>query len=121
MAPWTAPGDSVVVEAILFVPKWLRLAASAVLHGVTDHDEVLKELRSHVFVDATTLSKLQTDVQHVKAVETHPSCAVGLLQDTTSGQRIRSVENTNVVESQETTLKDVLSVGIFAVDPPCKI
>jgi len=55
---------------------------------------------------------------HVKTVECHPSCSIGLAECSPSRQWFRTVEETNVIEPQESTLEDILSAGILAVHPP---
>jgi len=121
VAPRTTPGDGIVIEAVLVIPEGLLLAVCTVLHSVGDEDEVLEKLGSNVFVSPSVLSQLQSNVQHAKTVEGHPPSGVRLLKHTTSRERIGAVEETNVVETQETTLKDVLAIKVLAVDPPSEV
>jgi len=55
---------------------------------------------------------------HVQAEESHPSGTVSLSECSTSRQWLRSVERSNVIKTKETTLKDIVSIGILPVDPP---
>ena len=121
VSPGTAPRNGVVVEAVLLVPERLGLISCAVRHGVRDGDEVLEELGCHILVNAAVLGQLQADVQHAKAVEAHPAGCVSLLESTAGGKRIGTVEETNVVQTEETTFKDVLALGILAVAPPSEV
>ncbi|KAI6769955.1 hypothetical protein HG530_004584 [Fusarium avenaceum] len=89
--PRAAPGDGIIVEAIVFVPKRLLLFLTGSKgHCITNEDEVLKELGCDIL-------------------------------DTSGGQRLRAVEQTNVVKTQETSLENVLAIGILAVYPPGEV
>ena len=57
-------------------------------------------------------------VLHAETVKCHPGRSVSLTKRPSSGERLRSVENTNIIKSQESTLKDILSARILAVYPP---
>jgi hypothetical protein len=65
--------------------------------------------------------KLKRNVEHGEAVKGHPPSTVSLFKDTSRGQWLGTVEQTDIIESQETTLKDVLAIGIFAIDPPGEV
>lgn len=82
---------------------------------------MLKELGGNILIDATMLCKLKGNVQHGKAVECHPAGAVSLFKDTTRGQWLGAVEETDIIESQEATFKDIFTVCIFSVYPPRKV
>src|SRR4029077_20265103 len=44
------------------------------------------------------------------------------LLDVTTGRQWRAaIEHPDVVEPEEATLENILSVGVFAIHPPCKI
>ena len=51
----------------------------------------------------------------------HPGSAVGLLEVAAGGQRRAAVEDTDVVQSQEAALKEVLAKAVFAVHPPAEV
>lgn len=55
---------------------------------------------------------------HVETVKCHPSRSISLTKRPPSRQRFRTVENTDVIESQESTLEDILSACVLAVYPP---
>ena len=55
---------------------------------------------------------------HVETEERHPGSSVRLSERTASGQWLGPVERTNVVETQESSFKDIVSIGILSVDPP---
>ena len=82
---------------------------------------MLEELGGHVLVGWPSARQLQGNGQHVKAVRSHPGCAVGLLDVPAGGQRRAAVEDADVVQAQETTLEDIMAVMVFAVHPPGEV
>lgn len=121
LRPRPTPGDRIVVEAVFIVPQTRLLSARPESHGVGYQDEMLKEFGCNVFVGTSVFRQLQRYVEHAKAVESHPPRTVGLLQNTTSRQGLGAVEQTDVVQTQETTLENVLAIEVFAVHPPRKV
>ena len=67
---------------------------------------------------STSLDGAQTCDSHVETEEGHPGSSIRLSESTASGQWFRSVEWTNVVETEESSFKDIVSIGILSVDPP---
>src|SRR5207249_8677739 len=61
------------------------------------------------------------DPEHIQAVHAHPGSAIRLLKMTSRWQGCTAVEDADVVQSQEATLKDVVSLAILAIDPPGEI
>jgi hypothetical protein len=55
---------------------------------------------------------------HVQAEEGHPSGSIGLAKDTTSRQRFRAIESTDVVQAKEAALEDIVAALVLTVDPP---
>lgn len=114
--------DGIVVEAISLVPQTMLGTVSTLEgHGICNEQEVLKELGSNVLVDESVLGKLKGNAQHVETEESHPSSSISLLQRSTSGERLGSVEETNVIQTKEASLEDVLTVEILSVDPPSEV
>jgi hypothetical protein len=60
----------------------------------------------------------KTGIPHVKTVKCHPGRSVSLAQLSASRQWLGTVEDTNVIKPQESTLEDVLSTCVFAIYPP---
>ena len=120
--PGAAPRNGIIVEAVFLVPKrFLILVTGSEGHCITNENKVLKELRCNIFVDTTVLGQFESNVEHGKTVESHPSRAVCLLQNTSSWERLGTVEQADVVETQEASLESVLALGILAVDPPGEV
>jgi len=62
---------------------------------------VLGELHDHGFVRAIVEGDLECEFQHILAEQGHPGRAVRLLQVAAGGQRGATVENADVVETEE--------------------
>lgn len=82
---------------------------------------MLEELGRNILVGAAVLCQLQGNVEHAQTVKCHPSCTVCLLKNTSSRQGLGSVEEADIVQPEETTLKHVLAIGVLAVHPPREI
>ena len=82
---------------------------------------MLEELGRHIFIRRVVTRQLQCDRQHVQAVHAHPGGAVRLSQVATGWQRSRAVEDADVVQTEEATLKDIVAFGILAVHPPGEV
>jgi hypothetical protein len=85
-----------------------------------DMEGVKSLLGSDVLIGRVVLGELEGDVEHVEAEERHPGRSVGLSKDATGGKRLGSVEGSDVVESEETSLEDVVSASVLSVNPPAK-
>ena len=91
--------DLVVVKPVLLVPQ---PGAAESVHGVGDRDEMLEELRGHVFVGGIGFAgKFQGHGEHGRAIERHPGCAVGLLEHPAGRQRFGAVEDPDVVQTEK--------------------
>ena len=114
--------DLVVVKAVGVVPK---AGAAEGVHGVGDLDEVLEELGGHVLVGGVgaraVAGQFERDAQHGQAIEGHPGGAVGLLQGPAVRERLRAIEDADVVEAEEAAGEEVLALGVLAVDPPGEV
>ena len=104
----------VVVEAVLLVPQVLGV------HRVRDECEVLHELDDEVVERRGALCEFAGDLQHVEAVEGHPSRRVGLLQYEALGH-VRAVYRADVVQAKEAALEQVRPLGVLPVHPPGEV
>src|SRR5689334_4610991 len=86
-----------------------------------DVDEMLEEFAGHVLVSHVFFSEFQSDGQHVEAIHAHPTGAVGLFEMAARGKRGGTIENSDVVESEEAALENVRAIGILAIHPPGEI
>lgn len=77
----------------------------------------LEELGRNVLVDGVVLGEFKSDVEHVEAVECHPGRSISLSKLSTGRKRLRTVESTDVVQAEESTLEDVVSSRILSVYP----
>ena len=112
--------ENVVVETILVVPKRHAVDAN-VVHGLRNVNEVLEEFAGDVFVSDILLGEFQGDGQHVQAIHAHPTGAVRLFEMASGRKRSGTIEDSDVIESEEAALKNVRAVGVLAIDPPGEI
>ena len=112
--------EMVVIELVCFVPQTQRVVTHAV-DGAGDGEEMLKEFRGDVLIDMIVDGQFGSYAKHVEAIHRHPTRAVGLVDEATSGQRTAAVKAANVVQTEEAALKNVSSLLVLAVDPPREI
>src|SRR6267154_3282813 len=86
-----------------------------------DVEKVIDERQGNRFERRIVGRDLRGDLEHVLTEERHPGRGVSLLEMPASGQRRRLVEHTDIVETKETTLEDVLPEAVLPVDPPVEI
>src|SRR4051794_8249304 len=84
-------------------------------------DEMFPELARYVFIDIVLGREFQCDRQHVQTVGRHPARPIRLLDRAARRKRSASIEHADVVETEKSTLKDILPVEILAVHPPGEI
>src|ERR1035438_2869702 len=87
---------------------------------IGDGDEMLKEFRSHVLGRGIVLRQFQRDGKHGAAKEGHPRGAIRLFEASASGQRLRTVEDADIIQAKKAAAEDILAFRILAVDPPRK-
>src|SRR5690242_21272322 len=112
--------ENVVVKAVFVVPQSHTTLAD-VVHGMSNVDEVLEKFAGDIFVSHVFFCELQSDGQHVEAIHAHPTGAVRLLEMSARGKRGGTVENSDIVEPEETALEDVRAVGVLAIHPPGEV
>src|SRR5436190_23638397 len=82
---------------------------------------MLEELRGDVLVGRVLACQLEGDEEHRAAEERHPGRAVGLLEVAAGGQRLRPIEDPDVVETQEPAAKKVVALRVLAIHPPREV
>ena len=82
---------------------------------------MLKEFNGHVFVNGIIKCKFHGNPHHIERKHRHPTCTVRLFQVVTVFKLHVSVECANIIESQKTSAKYVVSLFVFTVYPPGKI
>src|SRR5437870_8555088 len=88
---------------------------------MSDVNEVLEELAGQIFIARVLACQFDRDLQHVQAVHSHPTGAVGLFDVTACRQRSRTIEDADVIQSQEATLENITAFGVLAIDPPREV
>src|SRR5215831_4829029 len=82
---------------------------------------MLKEFRNHVRIRFIMHRELDRYLQHVQAEQRHPGSAIRLFKITAGRQRRTAIEDTDIVQAEETPFKCVFARPILAVQPPCEI
>src|SRR6059036_3934866 len=82
---------------------------------------MLEEFRGHVFVNRIRLCEFQRHGKHREAIESHPGGSVRLLEESASWQRLRTIENADVIEPEETAGEKIIAFGVFAIHPPGEV
>src|SRR4051812_24310950 len=107
----------VVEETVLLVPKADSVTADMV-GGRGNPREVLQQRFRLLDVHRVLVCQFERNLQHVLAVKRHPRGAVGLVETPAARKRCAAVEDSDVVEAEETALEDVAIISVFAVQPP---
>jgi len=82
---------------------------------------VIDKLRRHIRIARITGRHFDGDLRHVLAKQRHPGSAIRLLQVAAAGQGRTPVEDADIVEPQESSLKHVFPEAVFAVHPPGEV
>src|SRR6476661_2838290 len=82
---------------------------------------MLEELRRDVLVSGSRPGEFERHAQHGGAIKGHPGGAVCLLQLASARQRVRAIEEADVIEAEESATEDILSTRILAIDPPSEV
>src|SRR3979490_2513199 len=110
--------QDIVVEPVFLIPHAFR---PRLIHGTGDPKEMFNELDGHVFVERVVGRQLHGDLSHVLTEKRYPGSAVSLLEMAAGGQRRAAVEDTDIIQPQESALEEILAEPVFAVDPPTEI
>src|SRR6516162_2425212 len=109
--------DQILEETCVRIPQ--RYAAIDMSgDGVGDRQELRKRLDGDALVIGIFGRQLEGHHRHVERKHRHPAGGVRLLHAEARRQRLRAVENGDVVETEKATLEDVVPVPVLAVDPP---
>src|SRR6266581_4288284 len=119
-APFIREPEDIEVIAVLLAPQAALPVPDMIDHRADIH-EVLEELGRDVLINRILLGEFQRDTQQIQTVHGHPAGAVGLFELPAAGQSGGAVEGADVVEPQESTLEDVVALGVLAIDPPGEI
>ncbi|KAG9796365.1 Six-hairpin glycosidase, partial [Aureobasidium melanogenum] len=66
-------------------------------------------------------SNFERNVEHAETIKSHPPSAVCLLEDAARGQWLGSVEQTDIVQAEETTLENVFPFVVLSINPPREV
>src|SRR5437867_6222122 len=79
---------------------------------------MLEKFRRDIFVNVIFARELDRDSHQIQTKHSHPAGAVALLEMGAVGKLRVAIEHANVVETEKAALKNILSLGVFAVHPP---
>src|SRR5882757_10594076 len=112
--------QQIVKESVLFIPQ-LVLILSDPVHASRDPQEVFHKLQSHGLVGGVVHGQLKRNLEHVLAIQRHPCRAIRLLQISAGGQGLTAVENTDVIEAEESAFEEIPARRVLAICPPTEI
>ena len=92
-----------------------------VVHRRGDVQEVFPEFAGDVLVRGVLTREFHGNRQHVEGVHAHPARAIGLFEMCACWERSVAIEDADVVESQESSLKHVHPLGVFSIHPPGEV
>src|SRR6201993_2530658 len=82
---------------------------------------MLEEFEGQAFIRFVCGRKLQGDAHEVKAEHAHPTSCVRLFEYSPARQLFAAVNDGDVVETEETTLENVVSRAVDLVHPPSEV
>src|SRR6266446_2704112 len=109
--------DQVLEEPRLRVPQ-RDTTIDMSCDGIGDRQELREGLDGDALVIGIFGRELEGHHRHVEGEHRHPAGCVRLLQAEARRQRLRAVEDGDVVETEKAALEDVVPVPVLAVDPP---
>src|SRR5206468_11252041 len=112
--------QAVIIKAIRDVPKLDTLAAD-IVHCPANMSKVLEEFAGNVFIGRVFYGQLQGNGQHVETVHPHPARPIRLFDVASRGKRRAAVEDADIIQTEKAALKNVSSLGVFAIHPPGEV
>ena len=82
---------------------------------------MLEKLRGHVFVNLIRLRQLQRHREHRQAIKTHPGCAIRLLEKSARRERFGTVEDADVIQTEEAAGEEIIALRVLPIHPPGEI
>src|SRR5918993_3280650 len=110
----------VVKKTVGTIPQ-LDVLSAHVIYRAADVDEMLEEFAGDILVRSILPRKFQRHRQHVETVHAHPAGGVGLFETAPGRKRRASIKHADVVEAEESALKNIFPFRIFPVDPPGEV
>ena len=110
-----------IVEKIVLLRPHGAVVRAQVIDGVRNVEEMLPELARDVFVGGVFAGQFQRDGQQIQRIHRHPTGAVRLLYMSAGRQRLASIEQADVVQSEEPALKNIAPFRVLPVHPPGEV
>ena len=96
----------IVVELIFRIPETDSTVAH-VVHRFGDIEKVFEEFCRQILIYVIVSRKFERDSHQIEAEHRHPTRSVGLVDSSVSRQRRTPIENADIVETEESALKDI--------------
>src|SRR5579871_244422 len=100
--------QDIVEKTILLIPHRV-LSVPHSVHCPSDPHCVLEELNDELLEDRIMECQFHCNPQHLLAEEHHPSRSVRLFQMAPTRQRCAPVEHPDIVQTEESALKQIVS------------
>src|SRR5256885_11831544 len=110
----------VIIKTVFLVPQRNAFGAK-IVHGSRDVHKMLEEFTRDVLISGIVFRKFERDGQHVQAIHSHPTRAIRLFEMPAGWKRSGTVKDSNIVEPEKSTLKNVCSVWVFSIHPPGEV
>ena len=107
----------IVVEFIFFVPE---TNSSQIVHSGGNAEEMFEKLGRDIFVNVIFTGEFNRNPHQVQRKHSHPTRAIALFKMATVGKGGAAIEYADVIEPEESSLKDIVTFGIFPIHPPGK-
>src|SRR6266403_2130278 len=107
----------VVVEFIFFVPE---TNPTQIVHSGGNAEKVFEELGCDIFVNVIFTREFDRNSHQIQRKHSHPAGAIALFKMAAIGERFIAIEDSDIIEPEESALKDIITFGIFAIHPPGK-
>src|SRR5579863_4970249 len=110
--------EQVIIKTIFLIPHTF---ITRTIHSGSNKAEMFYKFKNHFLIVRVLRSQFNSDLQHVLTEQRHPRGTIRLFQVPTCWQWCASVENTNIIETQESSFKYIPAKTIFSVHPPCEV
>src|SRR5579859_7507188 len=82
---------------------------------------MLKKFEGDIFIGRIAECEFERNRHHVQAKHAHPTGAVALFEKAARWQGCATIKDTNIIQTQKATLKNIVAFRVLAVHPPRKV
>ena len=91
------------------------------VHGPSDIQEVPEELGRGFLISPVMFRQFERHSQHIDRIHSHPAGGISLLEFLDPRRHMVAVKYPDIIQTKETTFKNIRSIGILLVHPPGEI